>query len=137
MGQGEIYDLRQVLIVLYFLSSSTVEEKAKHICQLFSHMPSATVSTKIQPQATLRSSREIVVIIGTLVEVSLVTLPNYAGEVSLRNFQEGSDTIADLDFGDARSYAKMMGDFKGLKQRLVIEISKRVCREEFPNIVYN
>ena len=86
MGQGEIFDLRQVLIVLYFLSSSTVEEKAKHICQLFSHMPSATVSTKIQPQATLRSSREIVVIIGTLVEVSLVTLPNYAGEVSLRNF---------------------------------------------------
>ena len=137
MGQGEIYDLRQVLIVLYFLSSSTVEEKAKHICQLFSHMPSATVSTKIQPQATLRSSREIVVIIGTLVEVSLVTLPNYASEVSLRNFQEGSDNIADLDFGDARSYSKMMGDFKGLKQRLVIEISKRLCREEFPNIVYN
>ena len=47
MGQGQIYDLRQVLIVLYFLSSSTVEEKAKYICQLFSHMPSATISNKI------------------------------------------------------------------------------------------
>ena len=76
---NQIYDLRQVLIVLYFLSSSSVEEKAKHICQLFSHIPAASISNKIQPQARLRSTKEIRVIVGTLVEVSLVILPNFAG----------------------------------------------------------
>ena len=80
---NQIYDLRQVLIVLYFLSSSSVEEKAKHICQLFSHIPAASISNKIQPQARLRSTKEIRVIVGTLVEVSLIILPNFAGQVCL------------------------------------------------------
>ena len=123
--------------MLYFLSSSTVEDKAKHICQLFSHMPAATVSNKIWPQASLRSEKEINVILGTIVEVSLVILPTFASEVCLKNYQNGTDQITNLDFGEIKSYSKMLSDFKSLKDRLVSELSKKLFREEFPNIVYN
>jgi len=45
--------------------------------------------------------------------------------------------MTDLDFGDIKSYSKMLNDFKHIKDRLVNELSNKLFRQEHPNIVYN
>ena len=75
-------------------------------------------------------------IISTLVEVSLTILPNFASESCQKNFQENQDNITDLDFGEIKSYSKMLEDFKNIKERLVLELTTKLCRKE-SNIVFN
>jgi hypothetical protein len=45
--------------------------------------------------------------------------------------------MTDLDFGDIKSYSNMLNDYKQIKDRLVDELSNKLCRQEHPNIVYN
>ena len=84
----------------------------------------------------MRTDKEIQVIISTLVEVSLTILPNFSSESCLKIFHENQDNITDLDFGEIKSYSKMLEDFKNIKERLVLELTTKLCRKE-SNIVFN
>ena len=45
--------------------------------------------------------------------------------------------MTDLDFGDIKSYSKMLTDLEDIKERLVDKLIDEICRQEHPSIIFN
>lgn len=52
----------------------------------------------------MRTDKEIVFILQTMIEVSLVTLPNFAGEAAMKDFKNAGNEVTDIDFGDPKQF---------------------------------
>ena len=115
-----IFDLRVIMISLYFLSKSKLRDKVWHIVTLFQDFVSLEprLSNSSRPlksqNSVLRTDVEILLIFQTMAQISLQDLPYYAKNSGIEDFWSEDVEPTDFENGELANYSDLTSKWKAV-----------------------